>query len=123
MHLLLLFCFSHLVLILGPIEDLFEESKKYSFIIFFFHFILFDLIQFNYAEVYVSFHFDLLHYFLIWELYPFTSNYVPSLHGKNSTFFHYKLHPNICTKNMNSSHKCIYLFFTLEKQLQIIHRQ
>ena len=47
----------------------------YSFIIFVFHFILFDLIQFNYAQICVFFLFDLLHYFTIWELYSFTSNY------------------------------------------------
>ena len=82
MHLLLLFCCSHLVLILRPI--------------------------------YASFLFDLFHYFIIWELYSFTSNYFSSLHGKNSTFVHSKLHPSISTKHMNSSHKCIHLFFTLE---------
>ena len=53
----------------------------------------------------------------------FTSKYFPSLHGKNSTFFHPKHHHNISTKDMISSQKCIYLFFTLGKQLQIIHEQ
>ena len=33
------------------------------------------------------------------------------------------LHPDISTKNMNSFHKCIHLFFTLGKQLHIIHKQ
>ena len=68
-HLLLLFCFSHLVLILAPVEAFTYIS------LFFFHFILFDLIQFNYVQICVFFLFDLLHYFTIWELYSFTSNY------------------------------------------------
>ena len=38
-------------------------------------------------------------------------------------FFPSKLHPNISTKDMRSSHKCIHLFFTLGEQLQIIHEQ
>ena len=47
MHLLLLLCFSQLVLILGPIE-----AFVYIPLSFFLHFILFDLIKFNYAIVY-----------------------------------------------------------------------
>ena len=90
-----------------------NRSLRLYFFSFFFHFILFDLIQF----------FDLLHYFTILELYSFTSNYFSSLHGKNSTFFRSKLHPNVSTKDMNRSHKCIHLFFILGKQLQIIHEQ
>ena len=70
-----------------------------------------DLIQFNYPQICVSFLFDLLHYFAIWELYSFTSNYFPFLNGKNSTFPHSKLHLNIITKNMNSFHKCIPFVF------------
>ena len=47
----------------------------------------------------------------------------PCLHGKNSTFSHLKFHPNISTIDIDSSHKGIYLFLTLSKQLQIIHEQ
>ena len=118
MHLLLLFCFSHLVLTLGPVE-----AFAYVSLLFFFHFFLYDFLQFNYPKIPVSFFFDRFHYFTIWELYSFTSNYFPSLNGKNSTLFHSKLHPNISTKNMSSSHKCINLIFTLGKQLHIIYVQ
>ena len=100
LHLLLLFCFSHLVLTLGP-----AEAFAYVSLLFFFHFFLYDFLQFNYAKIRVSFLFDLFHYFTIWELYFFTSNYFPSLNGKNSTLFHSKLHHNISAKNMNSSQK------------------
>ena len=58
MHLLLLFCFSHLVLNLEP-----TEAFAYIHL---------------YSLAYISF--------------PFSS-----LHGKNSTFFHYKLHTNVKT--------------------------
>ena len=50
---LLLFCFSHLFLILEPIE-------AFTFILsFFFHLIHFNLIQFSYAQISVSCFFDL----------------------------------------------------------------
>ena len=47
-----------------------QSLRLYFFYRFFFHFILSDIIQFNYAQICVSFLFDLLHYFTIWELYP-----------------------------------------------------
>ena len=64
-----------------------------------------------------------IHYVTIWVLYSFPCNYFSFRHGKNSTFFHSKLHSNISPKEMNSSHKCITLIFTLGKQLQLIHEQ
>ena len=54
-----------------------------SFIVFHFNFFLFDLIQFNYPQIFESFLFNLLHYFTIWESYSLTL----ILQGKNSTFF------------------------------------
>ena len=92
-----------------------QSLRLYSFIVF--SFISFSLIlsnsnMFKYVEICISFFFDLLHYFTISELYFLRSNYFPSLYGKNSRFFYSKLHHNISTKNMNSSHNCIYLFFT-----------
>ena len=68
MHLLLLFCFSHNVLILGTI-DTFTHIPLLLLLSFLSPF---DLIQFNYTQICVSFLFDLLHYFTIWELYSFT---------------------------------------------------
>ena len=70
-HLLLLFCFSHLVFILGPIE-----AFAFIFIYcFFFHFIFFHLILF-------------LTSFTFRELYFFTSNYFLSLFMvRNPNFF------------------------------------
>ena len=64
-----------------------------------------------------------IHYVTIWEVYSFAWNYFSFLHGKNSTFFHSNFHSNISPKEMNSSHKCITLIFTLGKQLQLIHEQ
>ena len=55
--------------------------------------------------------------------FAYTSFLFSCLRGKNSIFFHYKPYPNVSSKDMNSSHKCIYSFSTLAKQLQIIHEQ
>ena len=69
MQLLLLIFFFHLVLILGPIE-----AFTYVSLFFLFHFILFDIMQFNYAQICVSFLLNLVHYFTVWEPYSFTSH-------------------------------------------------
>ena len=109
-HLLLSFCFPNLASILRPI-------KAFAYIPLFllsFLFILSDPIQLCPNMCILSFrHSSLLHY--LGALYSFTFNYIPSLHGKNSTFFHSILHPNISTKDMNNSHKCIHLFSSLAK--------
>ena len=55
-----------------------------------FSIILFSLILCNLTvPKCVSFLFNPLHYFTVWEFYSFTSNYF-SLHGKNSSFFSYQ---------------------------------
>ena len=93
----------------------------YSSIFFFFHFILFHLIQFNYAQMCIlPFRTpSLLHYLVALFLHIkllFLSSWL------EFPIFSFQAHPNVSTKSMNSFHKCIHLFFTLGKQLQIIHK-
>ena len=119
MHLLVSFCFPHLVLILRPIKAF--SYIPLLFLLSFLFILSYPIQQCPNMCIHSFRHSSLLHH--LGALYSFTSNYFPSLHGKNSTFFHSILHPNISTKDMNSSHKCIHLFFSLAKQLQIIHEQ
>ena len=68
------------VILFFPFSFDFRTNQSLIFLdCYFFHFIFIDFIQFNYAQTCVSFLFDLLHYFTIWQRYSFTCNFLIAL--------------------------------------------
>ena len=90
----------------------------YSFYYYHYYFIYYSLILIS-KYVYPFFSTSYITS-LFGSFIPSHLNYFPSLHGKNSTIFHSKLHPNISTKSVSQVY---HLLFTFRKQLQIIHEQ
>ena len=114
------------VILFFPFSFEFRTSRSlclYSSIVF--SFVSFSLILFNSIlprKLYPSYLTSFITS-LFWSFIPSYLTTFPLSMVRIPHFFYFKIHPNISTKDMSSSYKCINLIFTLGKQLQIIYEQ